>query len=143
MKNTNLINVSPFFEAAKRFFGDEDFRLIPFQKNNIGHANIKDQENEFIVELSVPGIKKEEVKINLDNDILTISFENVQEDEKKTDTYCRREFYSESFERSFTIPKSINKEEISAKMEDGILILTIPKLKKEEKKLDNIEIKVK
>jgi HSP20 family protein len=145
MKTNNLIKFgSPFFEATKRFF-DNDFNLVSFpsfERTNVGQANIKEQENEYIVELSVPGLKKENVKINLENDILTVSFEDEKNKEEKGEGYYRREFYSESFERSFTIPKNIKKDDISAKMEDGILVVKIPKTK-EEKRPDNIEIKVK
>lgn len=143
--NRNLISKidSPFLGLARRFF-DNDFDYSPLfgSKNNGGLSNILEKENEYLIEITAPGLKKEDIKIELDNDILRI-FSNVEDNkEDKGEDYYRREFYKSSFERSFTIPKIADKNAISATMTDGILIVEIPKLK-EEKKPDNIVIKVK
>ena len=142
--NRNLARTDrPFLDFAKRFF-DNDFNYIPFfeGRNNGGLSNILEKENEYLIEITAPGLKKEDIKIELDNDILRI-FSNVEDNkEDKGEDYYRREFYKSSFERSFTIPKIADKNAISATMTDGILIVEIPKLK-EEKKPDNIVIKVK
>jgi HSP20 family protein len=142
--NRSLAKIeSPFLDFAKRFF-DGDFNYVPFfeSKGNSGLSNILNKENEFVIELSAPGLKKEDIKIELDNDILTISSNSENEKEEKNDGYYRREFYKSSFQRSFTIPKNINRNEISATMEDGVLNVIIPKLKEEEKQ-DNITITIK
>lgn len=132
----------PFLDFAKRFF-DNDFSYVPFfeNRNNGGLSNILDKENEYLIELSAPGLKKEDIKIELDNDILRISSNSENEKEESNDGYYRREFYKSSFERSFTVPKIADKNGISATMTDGILTVSIPKLKEEKK--DNIEIKIK
>ena len=141
--NRNLARIDkPFFNLAKRFF-DNDFDYFPFFENrNGGLSNIMDKENEFLIEISAPGLKKEDIKIELDNDILRISSTIEDQKEENNDGYCRREFYKSSFERSFTVPKIADKNNISATMTDGILSVSVPKLK-EEKKPDNIEIKIK
>jgi len=142
--NRNLARTDrPFLDFAKRFF-DNDFNYIPFLegRNNGGLSNILEKENEYLIELSAPGLKKEDIKIELDNDILRIFSNTEDSKEDKGEDYYRREFYKTSFERSFTIPKIADKNSISATMENGILIVEIPKLK-EEKKPDNIIIKVK
>ena len=142
--NKNLARIeSPFMGLAKKFF-DNDFNYIPFfeGKNNGGLSNIIDNENEYLIELSAPGLKKEDIKIELDDDILRISSGMEDVKEETNDGYYKREFYKSRFERSFTIPKIANKNEISASMEDGILIVTILKLK-EDKKSENVQIKIK
>lgn len=135
---------SPFFDLAKKFFNNDDFDFYPsFEtRRNSGLSNISENENEYVVEISAPGLKKEDIKIELENDILKISSDFEDQKEEKNDGYYRREFCRSSFERSFTLPKIIDKENISASMENGILSVSIPKLK-EEKKKDSLKITIK
>lgn len=142
--NRSLIskNDNPFLDLARKFF-DNEFEYLPSSliKNN-GLSNISENENEYLIELTAPGLKKEDIKIELENDVLKIS-SNVEDDkEEKNENYYRREFYKSSFERNFAIPKGVNKDEISATMTDGILIVEIPKMK-EEKKSEGIKISIK
>lgn len=134
---------TPFFDFAKRFF-DNDFDYVPFfgRNNGTGLSNILEKENEYQVELSAPGFKKDDIKIELENDMMKISSSVEDNKEETNEGFYRREFYKSSFERSFTIPKNANKEEISATLIDGILKVSIPKLKKEEIK-ENIKIQIK
>tara|TARA_R110002167_G_scaffold11308_6_gene50135 strand:- start:558 stop:983 length:426 start_codon:yes stop_codon:yes gene_type:complete len=90
-------------------------------------VNIKENEKDFALELAVPGRKKEDFKIEVDNDLLTVSSELSAEDVEKNETYTRREFTYNAFKRSFTLPKSIATDHIEAKYEDGILRFTLPK----------------
>jgi HSP20 family protein len=142
--NKNLIPrfESPFFDFARRLFDGDNY--LPFfeSKGTLALSNILDNGNEYVVELSTPGFKKEDIKIELDNDILTISSSIEDKKEEKDKGYYRREFHKSSFERSFSLPKSADKNKISATMNDGILTVTIPKIK-EEKKTENIQIKIK
>ena len=144
MKNSLVtMNESPFLDFARKFF-DNDFSYFPaFESiNSNGLSNISENDNEYIVELSAPGLKKEDIKIELENDVLKISSEIENKKEEKNDGYHRKEFYKSSFSRSFTIPKIIKREEISASMNDGILTVLIPK-NKEEKKSENFKITIK
>ncbi|MBT3645497.1 MAG: Hsp20/alpha crystallin family protein [Pelagibacteraceae bacterium] len=106
-------------------------------------VNTKETDGSFQVEVAVPGMKKEDFKIDLDNNILTISSEKKEEkDEKDGEKISRREFSYFSFQRSFHLPNNVKEEEISAEYADGLLKLTIPKT--ETKKIENkkqIEIK--
>lgn len=96
-------------------------------------ANITESKDNFEIDMLVPGRKKEDFKISLDKNLLTISFESKKEEEKKEDKKAViREFSHRSFSRSFSIDDKIDVEGISAKYEDGILKLTLPK--KEEVK---------
>ncbi len=131
---------SPFLDFAKDFF-DTNFDYLPTLTRNGGLSNISENENEYLVEISAPGLKKEDIKIELENDVLKISSSVKDKKEEKNESYYRREFYKSSFERSFAIPKGVNKDQISATMNDGILIVEIPKAKEEKK--ENIKITIK
>lgn len=107
-----------------------DWSNLNFSDTNttLPAVNVKENENEFNIELAAPGMKKEDFKINLDGNILTISSERKEEKEEKTDQYSRREFSYQSFQRSFTLPEySADREKVNAKYQDGILHINIPK----------------
>ncbi len=96
-------------------------------------VNIKENNDAFVVEMAAPGMKKDDFKIELNNDLLTISSEKKDEKESKEgETYTRREYSYQSFSRSFTLPNTANAEKISAKYNDGVLLVEIQK--KEEAK---------
>jgi len=90
-------------------------------------ANIIENNDAFILDIAAPGMKKDDFKINLENNILNISAEF--EDQKREDgkNYTRKEFYYGSFNRAFTLPKTIDLEGIKADYTDGILQITLPK----------------
>ncbi len=142
--NKSLMTVSnPFLEMAKRFF-DDDFDYYPpvFEtRRNGGLSNVSENEKEYTIEISAPGLKKEDIKIDLDDNVLRISSEIEDKKEEKSEGYYRREFCKSSFQRSFTLPRLVDKENISASMSDGILNLTIPKIKEEKKESIKISIK--
>jgi len=98
---------------------------------NIPAVNIKETDDHFFLEIAVPGLGKDDVAIELDNDLLTISSKiNSEENEVR---YTRKEFNYQSFQRSFTLPDSVNGNAINASYENGVLLVTIPK--KEEAKV--------
>lgn len=143
--NRSLIskNENPFLDLAKKFFdNDFEYYLPSTLYKNSGLSNVSENENEYLVELSAPGLKKEDINIEVENNILKISSTVEDSKEEKNEGYYRREFFKSSFERNFALPKDINKDEISANMLDGILNITIPKIK-EEKKKENITITIK
>ena len=96
-------------------------------------VNIKETEGSFDVEMVAPGFEKGDFNIDLNNKVLTISSEKKEEKEEKDgEKYTRQEFSYQSFSRSFTLPETADDEKISAKYENGILSVSIPK--KEEAK---------
>ncbi|MDE3235448.1 MAG: Hsp20/alpha crystallin family protein [Bacteroidota bacterium] len=95
-------------------------------------VNIYESNDAYHLELNAPGRNKEDFKINIENGLLTISFEKKEELEQKDLKTLRREFSYLNFKRSFTIDDKINSEGITAKYENGILKLFLPK--KEEVK---------
>lgn len=91
-------------------------------------VNIKENADEFKVEMAVPGFEKKDFKIELNHNVLTISSEKKVENEaKEGERFTRREYSYQSFSRSFTLPDSANGDKISAKYDNGILNVEIPK----------------
>lgn len=95
-------------------------------------VNIKENANEFYLEIAVPGMKKSDFNIDVENKILSISSETKEEKEHKEENYTRREFGYSSFKRTFTLPDTIESDKISAQYKEGILTVHLPK--KEEAK---------
>ena len=145
----NLIkrNESPFDLFAKKFFGEDDFfRFTPSvlmtERSNVGRTNILNKDNEYIVQMSIPGFKKDDINVNVENDVLTISSEFENSNEEENDNFYRKEFVKSSFSRSFQIPEDVDAEKIDASMEDGILNVSFPKMEL-KKKENKISIKIK
>lgn len=91
-------------------------------------VNIKETDKGFSVALMAPGFKKEDFNIEVDNDLLTISSEIKNEKtEQEEGKFTRREFGYSSFKRAFTLPESVNTDDINALYEDGILTIALPK----------------
>ncbi len=124
--------LDPFFSLANPFLAEEIFqpvfRSTP-SKSHLPAANIKEEKDKFLVQLAVPGLKKEDFKIELKEKLLSISVEKSIEKEQMENqpTYNLKEFGFTSFKRSFTLPETIELEAITAQYEQGILQLDIPK----------------
>jgi HSP20 family protein len=109
--------------------------------NFVPAVNISETKDSFIIGLSVPGFRKEDIKVKLENDLLTISGEFKKEEEKKEETFSHKEYSRGSFKRSFRLPENADTENVEAKQENGILRLTISKkIKKEENGAKEISI---
>ena len=100
-------------------------------------VNIKENEDLFEVEVAAPGFNKTDFSVELNNDVLTISSEKKNE-EKDNEKSLRQEFNFQSFKRSFTLPELVEDDKISAKYENGILAIAIPK--KEEAKPKPVQL---
>ncbi len=110
--------------------------LQPFPKGQEYHptipaVNIFETENEFRVEMAVPGKQKEDFKVSVENNVLVISSEEKVETSEKGDDgrFTRREFSYSSFSRAFNLPESVEEEKISAGYENGMLLVELPKKK--------------
>lgn len=104
-------------------------------------VDIAEKDNEYVVRAELPGVSKDDVKITLESNILTIRGEKRQEKDMKEDDYHRMERMYGSFQRSFTLPTTVKSDSIDASYRDGILTVTLPKA--EEAKPKHIEVKVK
>jgi HSP20 family protein len=93
--------------------------------------NIRENESEFEVDFAVPGYKKSDFNISVENGMLIVKAEIKDQKEEKHNGYARREFSYQSFERSFSLPENVNQEKISGNYENGILRIMVPKLAKE------------
>ncbi|GAB4163524.1 MAG: Hsp20/alpha crystallin family protein [Winogradskyella sp.] len=97
-------------------------------------VNVLDHDEEYIVEMAVPGLKKSDFDISLDNQMLSISAELKTENEDSNLNYTRREFGYSSFKRTFSLPETVEIDKIKAKYEDGILRVLLPKRDEAKKK---------
>lgn len=104
-------------------------------------VDIVEGTNQYDIKVELPGVKKEDVRITVQNDVLTIRGEKKQEDQKKGDNYHRVERSYGSFQRSFTLPTSVKSDKIEASYDNGILSLILPKV--EEAKPKEVEVKLK
>ncbi|PLY06823.1 MAG: heat-shock protein [Desulfuromonas sp.] len=103
-------------------------------------VDISETDEKFIVKAEVPGIQREDIKINIEDHVLTIQGENKQEKEEKGEQFHRVERYYGSFSRSFSLPENVAEEKIEANFKDGLLTLKIPKTEASRPKA--IEVKV-
>jgi len=135
-----------FLPAFSRFWDDDDFfnrGMIDWGSSNFSNpnttlpaVNIKETENSYEVEMAAPGMRKEDFKIELANNVLTISSERSEEwQDNEKEKYSRKEFSYQSFQRSFSLPKEVvDEDKIEAHYKDGVLRLSIPKKEKAKQK---------
>jgi len=130
--------VSPFTSVLDNFLND-DFFNYPAQKGTVWNktmpaVNIKETDDQFDIELAVPGKEKSDFNIKLDQEVLTISSEAKNEREAKVENenWTRKEFSFHAFSRSFNLPDTVAADKIEANYVNGILKVVIPK--KEEAK---------
>ncbi len=139
-KNENVLPslLSDFFDND-RFFGNRWFERE--FKQNLPAVNIKETDSDYQIEFAAPGFTKNDFKVNVENQLLTISAEKKEEKNEDNSRFTRKEFAYNSFSRSFTLPESVNTDKIDAKYSEGILKLAVPK-KEVSKALPKKEIKV-
>ena len=125
-------NDQNWFPTLFNDFFDNDFWMTNTKKNVTAPAvNVIDEEKDYKVEVAAPGMTKEDFQIKLDNDnnlIIALEKKSQTEDhEKKNHKYLRREFSYSKFQQAFTLPEDVEKDKITAKMNDGVLTIDIPK----------------
>lgn len=118
----------------------DEFPSAMTQKS--GHANIVETPISFDIEIAFPGLQKEDFKVSLDGNTLTISGKKTTEATANDSArkYARREFAYTSFSRSFTLPEAVETSKITAQYVNGILTVTLPKSSKTEKSAQDIHI---
>ncbi len=102
-------------------------------------VNVREEDSRFEVEVEAPGRKKEDFKLTLDEGVLTIASEEKAENETEKDGYKVREFRASKFSRSFRLPRNIDLGNVEAAYNDGILLISLPKLAEKQPKL--LEVK--
>lgn len=98
-----------------------------YRNQGIPAVNIKELENGFELELAAPGISKEEIQLEVNERVLTISSKHKGEKEAQENNYTRQEFSYSAFSRSFTLPKEVDIDNISGQYINGVLKVNIPK----------------
>ena len=137
-----------------KFFDDSlsDTELMPQRNTTAPALNVKETAEDYIMEMAVPGLEKEWVRINVTNEgLLHVAIENKMEHkEENRDShksrhihYLRHEFAYGNYEQSYTLPDDVDRDKISASVANGILTITIPKTtpEQEAKVMRNIEVK--
>lgn len=138
----NLRNRTMLPNLLDEFFGNEPTNFFKASSEyTMPSVNITENKDEFTIDFAAPGLKKDDFKIDLNNDVLKISSEKKENKEKKDEKEVRREFFYSSFERTFILPDGVNSDKISASYKDGILQVVIPKKEEaKEKPLRTIKI---
>ena len=103
-------------------------------------ANISETEKEFLIRAELPAVKKEDVKVTIDQGMITIEGERKQEKEDKTEKYHRVESFHGTFSRSFSLPENASTDGIRCESKDGVLTVHIPKVKAEPPKSKQIKV---
>jgi len=126
---SDLMNTKRGIFNLNRFFnGDSDQDLFPA-------LNVKEKNNEFEIELAVPGLSKEDFKISIEDGILSISAEKENKIEEEKEGYVRKEFSYNSFSRNIALPEEVDVDkEIEAKYKEGILKMSLKKRKTDKSK---------
>lgn len=124
------------------FFSPFENRSLPLSGKNMMSTDIVENEHEVKIVIDMPGVKKENINITVEKGVLTISASTQSESEEKNQsgTYVRRERSSGQYTRSFNIGENVTADEIIAKLEDGILTLTVPN--DPEKKKESQVVKI-
>jgi len=135
MKNLILPNSFSSMSIFDDFFNFSDFGF-----KNGPSVNVKEDKNQFLIEVAAPGYKKDSFNLEIKNGYLKISSKNEALKEEKEEKYYRKEFSYSSFERSFSLPDNVNSDDIKASYDNGILNISIPKKLKIEKSAKLIEV---
>ncbi|UCH96924.1 MAG: Hsp20/alpha crystallin family protein, partial [Candidatus Aminicenantes bacterium] len=120
--------ISRLFDEA---FGDIDNETLPTW---YPAADIYETKDDYVFKLEVPGLKKDDINIQLKDHTLSIKGEKKEEKEVKKDDYHRIESYSGTFSRSFVLPKDIDAGKVNASMKDGVLVLRVAKAEEQKPK---------
>jgi HSP20 family protein len=137
-KDSGLL--SPVFnDIFENFFNDAfvSDRMV----SRVPAVNISETDGHYHIELAAPGLKKEDFKLNLDRNVLTISAEKQSEQTENDKKYNKREYSYSSFVRSFTLPDSADDGNIEAEYTDGVLKINVAK--REEAKMASRQIAIK
>lgn len=128
--NESLFDDLMNFEFPRfRDLDDVDQKLYGKHASRVMKTDVHEQDDHYDVDIDLPGFKKDEIKIELDNGYLTVNASKGLDKEEKNDKgkLIRQERYSGSMQRSFYVGENVTEEDIKAKFEDGVLMLTVPK----------------
>lgn len=140
--------ITPFDKLVDKFFNQsfpelsKEVGLDVFQNSAYPKCDIVDFDDRIEIVAEVPGLSKDQISIDVDDDIISIKGEKNKKVEKEGGTYLRKELKKSSFKRTFTAdPTIFDLEKVSAVFNDGVLELSVPKLKPQKKTKKEIKIK--
>lgn len=129
-----------FFKPWNEWFGNSGLQTRTI---TIPAVNITENNNEYMVTLAAPGLRKEDFKIETEGNIMTIYSEKEETKEKKEEKFTRREYNYSSFSRSFNIPEDVDRSKIDASYKDGVLSILLPRKEEAKKSSSARQITVK
>lgn len=139
---SNKYDVNNYEEPV---FGDlESFLGIPkaWKKYETMKTDIKEEENNYVLNIDIPGAKKEDINVKLNDGYLEVSYSvNEHSDEQKHGKFIRKERYYGSMSRSFYVGENVEEKDVNASYENGVLTIVLPKEVEEKKQPSRIEIK--
>ncbi len=136
-----LRELETLHDRIQRYFDDFSNYGFNVSDNFSPRIDVSEDKNNIIVEAEIPGVKKDNIKITLQDNILTIEGEKKKETEEKEKNYYRSERTYGSFKRSFTLPVEVDSEKVDAKFDNGMLHVSLKKLEEKTKTEKIIELK--
>jgi len=134
-------NMQKTFEMMNRLFNVPEKGAEAPAVDFVPAVNTREADDAYYIEVDLPGVKKEDISIDVKDNVLTISGERKVEEERKEDEFYRVESFYGKFERSFTLPEDVDADKIEAEAKDGVLTVKIPKAQSVDKAPKKIEIK--
>lgn len=128
-------------DNLNRFFNDDFWGFRGLDQQVQVPVNLRETGTAYEMSVVAPGLRKENFKLDVNNELLSISYEQKEEAENKTDGWLRNEYRMQSFRRSFTLDDSVDVNKITAAYDNGILHLTLPKKETARKLSKTIEVK--
>ena len=130
-----------FHDTIQKYFEDFSLTRSSLRETFSPKIDISEEKNQIIVEAEIPGVNKEDLKITLQDNILTLEGEKKKVDQEKEKNFYRIERTYGSFKRSFSLPLDVDSEKIEAKFEDGLLKISLQKIEEKKKIAKNIKLK--
>lgn len=124
-KRMNSLFDEFFNDLPSRFFQNE-----PLNYGGVAPVNIIEKDQEYLLQIQAPGFDKADFKINIEQNILTVSADKKMEQRSESERFVKKEFSAKSFTRSFTLDESVLSDNINAKYENGVLNVALPKKEK-------------
>jgi len=134
--------MSPFNELVNEFFGRDITQFLGHDdmKRSTPSVNITERNSDYKLELLAPGYERQDLKMAVENEVLTISAEHKHEATKENERFTRREFTRSSFSRSFRLPEGTQHDQIKADHQNGVLNVIIPKVEVKKPSVREIQI---
>lgn len=123
-----LTRFDPFRQFREMEKGFYNYPTNEAVRGFVPVVNTREGESAFHIDVDLPGVNKDDIRVDIDKDVLTISGERKTKDEIKEEDYYKVETSFGKFSRSFTLPENVDKENIEARSNDGVLEVVIPKL---------------